>query len=586
MPGTTHLRNGGDRIALALLAHGVRCIFTLCGGHISPILAASRALGIRIVDVRDEATAVFAADATARLSGIPGVAAVTAGPGITNTITALKNAQLAQSPVILIGGAAPTALQGRGALQDIDQRPLVAPHVKLFCKVQRVRDLGPAVHEAFAVASAGVPGPVFIECPVDLLYDEASIRQWYAEAAGKGTSIADRLLRLYLNRHVRKMFERSGDEAAPPVQPVVPQRAARARLQAALGALSRAERPLLVIGSQALVMAPEAARLSAAVTGLGIPVYLSGMARGLLGRDHPLQLRHQRRNALREADCVLLAGVPCDFRLDYGKHVRRNATLIAANRSARDARLNRRPDIAAIGDAGLFLQALAEARATAGAASPRWPAWLAQLRARDIERETEIDAQAQAPGDRVNPIALLRAVEQVAGNDALFVADGGDFVATASYVLHPRAPLSWLDPGAFGTLGVGAGFALGAALARPAGEVWIVFGDGASGYGLVEFDTFVRHGIAVIAIVGNDAGWTQIAREQVKMLHDDVATVLARTAYDEVAAGFGAEGILVRTQAEVPAALARARDLARCGRPVLVNVWLDKTEFREGSLSM
>ena len=177
MPDTSlPRRHGGDPVAEALLAQGVRHLFTLCGGHISPILTACKARGMRIIDVRDEATAVFAADASARLSGIPGVAAVTAGPGITNTITALKNAQLAQSPVILIGGAAPTALQGRGALQDIDQRPLVEPHVKRFLKVRRVRDLGPSVEQAFELALDGVPGPVFIECPVDLLYNEASIR--------------------------------------------------------------------------------------------------------------------------------------------------------------------------------------------------------------------------------------------------------------------------------------------------------------------------------------------------------------------------------------------------------------------------
>jgi acetolactate synthase-1/2/3 large subunit len=186
---------------------------------------------------------------------------------------------------------------------------------------------------------------------------------------------------------------------------------------------------------------------------------------------------------------------------------------------------------------------------------------------------------------------LLRAVDQVAGAHAIFVADGGDFVSTAAYVLRPRGPLSWLDPGAFGTLGVGAGFALGAARARPstseqASEVWILFGDGACGYGLTEFDSFVRHGIPVIAIVGNDAGWTQIAREQIKMLKDDVATVLARTDYHAVAAGFGAAGLVVKTAAEVVPALRQARELARAGRPVLVNVWLDRTEFREGSLSM
>jgi thiamine pyrophosphate-dependent acetolactate synthase large subunit-like protein len=564
----------------------VRQLFTLCGGHISPILAAARARGIRIVDVRDEATAVFAADAASRLSGIPGVAAVTAGPGITNTITALKNAQLAQSPLVLFGGAAPTALQGRGALQDIDQRPLVAPHVKRYCKIGRVTELGPAVDEAFWLSASGIPGPVFIECPVDLLYDEHTIRQWYADAAGKGRSIGERVLRFYLNRHVAKLFAGAGEVAATRVREVVPPRHAEAAIRKVRAALARAQRPLMVIGSQAMVQAAQSRQIAAAVRQLGIPVYLSGMARGLLGRQHPLQLRHQRRQALREADCVLLAGVPCDFRLDYGRHIRGSATLIAANRSAKDARLNRRPDVAAVGDVGMFLQALAQADAVPAPHAERWQTWLAQLQSRDAERETGIVEQAAATGEYVNPVALLRMVEQAAGDNALLVADGGDFVGTAAYVLRPRAPLRWLDPGAFGTLGVGAGFALGAAICHPEAEVWIVFGDGACGYGLVEFDSFVRHKIPVIAIVGNDAGWTQIAREQVKMLGDDVGTVLARTDYHAVAAGFGAEGILVRHMDEVQPALVRARILARGGKPVLVNVWLDKTEFREGSLSM
>lgn len=581
--------HGGDRIAERLQAHGVAQVFTLCGGHISPILTAARARGLRIVDVRDEASAVFAADASARLSGIPGVAAVTAGPGISNTITALKNAQLAQSPLLLIGGAAPTALQGRGALQDIDQRPLVAPHVKAFIACRRVRELGPVVDRAFALAMAGVPGPVFIECPVDLLYEEASIRQWYADAAGKGTALADRLLRWYLQRHVESLFRGATAQstpAAPPVRPVTVPRASESSLRAALAALAGAKRPLLVIGSQAVVRAGDALQVAQAVAQLGVPVYLSGMARGLLGRSHPLQLRHQRRQALREADCVLLAGVPCDFRLDYGRQVRRSATLIAANRSARDARLNRRPDVAAIGDAGLFLQSLASADAALAAARPGWAGWITGLQQRDGAREAEIDLQAAAVGEFVNPVALFRAVERFAGDDAVLVADGGDVVATASYLLHPRSPLSWLDPGAFGTLGVGAGFALGAALVRPGAELWIVYGDGACGYSIAEFDTFVRHRIPVIALVGNDAGWTQIAREQVRMLHDDVATVLARSDYHAVAEGFGAAGLVVRAMAELPEALQRARELARSGRPVLVNVWLDATAFRDGSISM
>ncbi len=574
--------NGGERVAAVLRAHGVPMLFTLCGGHISPILAAAKARGIRVVDTRDEATAVFAADAAARLTGTPGVAAVTAGPGLTNTITALKNAQLAQSPLLLLGGAAPTALQGRGALQDIDQRPLVAPHVKRAFRARRVAELDAMVEQGLRLAAEGVPGPVFVECAVDLLYDEALVRQWYADAAGKGASLADRLLRWYLNRHAERMFAGSGHMSAPEVKaPELPRAADRAIAEAAQ-ALAAAQRPLLVVGSQAVLAVDRLPELAAALTALGVPVYLSGMARGLLGRDHPLQMRHARRNALREADCVLLAGVPCDFRLDYGRHVRRSARLVAANRSRRDARLNRRPDVALIGDAALSLLALAD---LVGKRARR-EGWIEQLRARDATREREIDAQAAAAGEYVNPLALLRALDAAAADDAVLVADGGDFVATASYVVRPRGPLSWLDPGAFGTLGVGAGFALGAKAVRPEAETWLLWGDGASGYGLAEFDTFVRHRLPVIAVVGNDAAWTQIAREQVKLLGDDVGTVLARSDYHRVAEGFGAAGLVVKTTAEVPSALAEAKAIARGGRPVLVNVWLDRTDFREGSLSM
>jgi acetolactate synthase-1/2/3 large subunit len=576
-------RHGGDRVAQALQSQDVRFLFTLCGGHISPILTAVKARGIRVVDVRDEATAVFAADAIGRLSARPGVAAVTAGPGLTNTITALKNAQLAQSPLVLLGGAPPTALQGRGALQDIEQRPVVAASVKLVMRPRRVRDISPAIERAFAVACDGVPGPVFVECPVDLLYDEAIVRRWYSEASGKGTSIADRLLRLYLQRHVERMFAKGHDAPAPRKAHVAASAARQSTVAAATATLARAERPLMVVGSQALAGAADATGIAAAITRLGIPVYLSGMARGLLGRSHILQMRHHRREALREADGVILAGVPCDFRLDYGRQIRRSSTLIAANRSRRDAHLNRRPHIAAIGDVGSFLEALAERCEEPGT---RWKDWIGELAARDAARERDIDRQAAVGGEFVNPVPLLRGIDRIAGDNALFVADGGDFVGTASYIVRPRGPRAWLDPGPFGTLGCGAGFALGAALCRPEAEVWILFGDGACGFSLAELDTFVRHGIPIIAVVGNDAGWTQIAREQVKMLGDDVGTALARTAYHEIAAGFGAEGLLLTKSADVPEVLARARAAAKAGKPVLVNAWLDRTAFREGSISM
>ncbi|MGA7324369.1 MAG: thiamine pyrophosphate-binding protein [Rhodomicrobium sp.] len=576
-------KHGGDRVAEALKAHGVSLLFTLCGGHISPILTGAKERNIRVVDVRSEAAAVFAADAVTRMTGVPGIAAVTAGPGVTNTVTALKNAQLAQSALILFGGAAPTMLQGRGALQDIRQHPVVAPNVKLIRRVKSVRCIGHSVEGAFAIACEGVQGPVFIECAVDLLYDESLVRGWYAEAAGNARTIAAKILRLYLDRHLNRMFKGAARSLPPMVQKVEAPSPPRSRVSAAASRLRKAEKPLAVIGSQVLGAGADAGAVAAAVASLGIPVYLSGMARGLLGPDHALQLRHQRRQALREADCVILAGVPCDFRLDYGRHVRQSATLIAANRSRREARMNRVPDIAAIGDAGLFLQQLSDEFSNSAV---RCDEWITKLRARDEQREAEIATQAAAAGEFVNPIALLKAIDSTAAHNAIFVADGGDFVATASYIVRPRGPRTWLDPGPFGTLGVGGGFALGAALCRPDAEIWVLFGDGACGYSLAEFDTFVRHGIPIIAVVGNDAGWTQIAREQVKILKDDIGTVLARSAYHEVAAGFGAEGILVKSNAEIAEALARAKTAAKAGKPVLINAWLDKTDFREGSISM
>ena len=575
---------GGDIVADGLVRQGVRFLFTLCGGHISPILVSAKARGIRVVDTRHEATAVFAADAVARLTGVPGVAAVTAGPGVTNAITALKNAQMAQSPLVLLGGATATLLRGRGALQDIDQMALVRPHVKRATRVTRVRDLAPALDEAFRLSREGVPGPVFLECPVDLLYPEALVREWYAAKAGRETrTLGGRARQWYVGRHLRRLF--GGVEASTTAPLPVPAPAPdEAGVRRAAVLLSRAERPVLLVGSQALLSAKEADALAEAVRALGVPVYLSGMARGLLGAADPLQLRHRRREALRDADLVILAGVPCDFRLDYGSHIGRRAVLVSANRSRAEIARNRRPALAIPGAPELFLRGLA--RRVPGL-RPEWTAWREELRARDAAREAEIASQAAAdtPGG-LNPLRVLRALDGALADDSVVVADGGDFVSTASYVLRPRRPLSWLDPGPFGTLGVGAGFALGAKLVRPSADVWIVYGDGAVGYSLAEADTFARHGLGVVALVGNDAGWTQIAREQVEVLKDDVGTVLAPTDYERAAEGLGARGLRLDDTEAITPVLREAVAAARSGRPVYVNARIGRTDFRQGSISM
>jgi acetolactate synthase-like protein len=293
-------------------------------------------------------------------------------------------------------------------------------------------------------------------------------------------------------------------------------------------------------------------------------------------------MRHKRREALKEADLVILAGVPCDFRLNYGRGINRRAGYISANRSRIDLTLNRKPDIGILGDPGAFLCRLADQLS----AGNGWPAWQASLRERDDARTAEIGQQARQPTGRINPLHLCQEIESILPADSILIADGGDFVATASYIVSPRGPLTWLDPGPFGTLGVGAGFALGAGLVRPGASIWILFGDGSLGYSLAEFDTFARHKVPVTAVVGNDAGWTQIARDQITLLGDDVSTVLADSNYQQAVAGLGGQGWRLEDPELIPEVLAEARDAAATGRPVLVNAILGKTDFRQGSISI
>jgi acetolactate synthase-1/2/3 large subunit len=257
--------------------------------------------------------------------------------------------------------------------------------------------------------------------------------------------------------------------------------------------------------------------------------------------------------------------------------------VVSINLDRTDLRRNRRPTLGVLGDPGAFLRALAERVTT-----PDLGAWIETLRARDDERETDLDARATTDHEHgVDPLALLRSLDSIAADDAILVADGGDFVATAAYSMRPRGPLGWLDPGPFGTLGVGGGFALGVAAVRPGREIWILYGDGSAGYSLAEFDTYVRHGLAPIALVGNDACWAQIAREQVDVLGDDVGCALRETDYDKVAEGFGGVGLKIEKRAEIAAVLREARRVAtEDGKPVLVNAVLAKTDFRKGSISI
>ncbi len=573
--------SGGELVAEFLLRQETTQLFTLCGGHISPILVASKALGIRVIDTRHEADAVFAADATARLTGKVGVVAVTAGPGITNTITALQNALLAQSPLLLIGGAAPTLLKGRGALQDIDQISLMRPNVKWAGTVRKRKDIIPKLKKAFQKALEGTPGPVFLEIPVDILYPEELVREWYVQAKTKGKSITQKLTNWYIERHVNSMFsgvEVSIEEIFHPESSIQSYQIPKLRRL-----ISKCQQPVLVIGSGAITWPDQINELTSAVESLGIPTYLSGMARGLLGANHPLHFRHQRKAALKSADVIILCGVTCDFRLDYGNHLGR-ATYVGINRDRKDLFKNRKPDLAILSDP---LKIICELATYDSSKYPDWSTWKKKLQENEKAREKQIDEQAKVTKERgINPLQLFQLLDKELPNNAIIVADGGDFVGTAAYTLTPRKPLSWLDPGVFGTLGVGGGFALGAKSIDPDSQVFIIYGDGSSAYSLMEMDAFMRHKMPVTAIIGNDASWNQIARDQVEILKDACGTELAHSDYEQVGKAFGAGGSRVETMQEFAAALKAARKANKAGQSFVINAILAPSEFRKGSMSM
>lgn len=573
--------NGGEIIATVLKNHGVKFLFTLCGGHISPIFVSAQKNGIRVIDTRHEVNAVFAADAVARLTGVPGVAAVTAGPGLTNTITAVKNAYMAQSPLIVLGGGAATILKGRGSLQDIDQMSLMKPVVKWAARITKVKDIVPILERAFAVAQEGVPGPVFIECPIDTLYHEELVREWYG-AKSKDVpprNMQERIIQWYINRHAKKIFEGKKDIKFHSPQSFTIPTHQSSDIDKVISSLKNAKKPLLLIGSGAVMQPNQADELSKAVLKIGIPVYLSGMARGLLGKAAELQMRHKRKEAIKDADLIILAGVPNDFRLDYGNHIA-HRPFISINRSTEDLYKNKRPTIAIHADPQHFIIELAKKYQSSS------PEWISKLRERDAEREIAIDLQANEKLNGINPVKLFRSLDSLMDDNTILIADGGDFVATSAYTLKPRAPLSWLDPGVFGTLGVGAGFALGAKLVYPEKDVWIIYGDGSAGYSLVEYDTFVRHQLPVISLIGNDACWAQIARDQVDFLDSDCAVTLAHSNYEMIGKAFGADGERVETLEAFNEAVLSAKNKSRQGQAFIINAIIGKSEFRKGSISM
>jgi len=556
----------------------ISSIFTLCGGHISPILVGCEKENIDIIQVRDEVSAVFAADAVSRLTDSIGVAIVTAGPGVTNTVTAIKNAQMAQSPVLLIGGAAATLLKGRGSLQDIDQISLLKTYVKSAVSVKKTRDVIPTLANAINTAISGVPGPVFVELPIDLLYPEEDIRNEFMNQLPK-SGFFGKIAQWYVNRHLNDLF--SSKKSSIKVNPVKEFKLDQYKIDKAALSIVKAKKPVFLLGNQVTQNKEFLSMCLKSLDKLSAPVYTSGMARGCFNSSDKYFFRHNRKHALKNADVVVTLGVPLDFRLGYGFSVNKDATLISINKSKEDLNKNRKPDIGIHADPTRIMHEIGKI-----INPPSCKEWIKELSILEERREKEIQQFSETKTDFVNPVYLCKTIDKLIDENSILVADGGDFVGTASYTVRPRAALGWLDPGPFGTLGVGGGFAIGAKSSFPQKEVWVFYGDGASAYSLAEFDTLCRHKLPVIAVIGNDASWQQIAREQEQMLGSNIGTELAFNAYEKVAEGYGGKGYYIDNQESLFDTLKQAKEDAKLGYPVLVNVKLSKSDFRKGSISV
>ncbi|KAG4085137.1 thiamine diphosphate-binding protein [Neocallimastix lanati (nom. inval.)] len=572
-------KHGGKLVANAFKAYGITHVFTLTGGHISPILVECERSGIKVIDTRHEVTAVYAADAMARLTGKCGIALVTSGPGLTNTITAVENAHLAESPLLLISGAAPLVQHNRGALQDIDHAGLMKTVCKYSKKVLAVRDIVPEIKKAMKIALSGVPGPVFLEIPYDVLYSYEHVKQALVPSPTHlsfpmgNIGVWKRDYQLYDIFHNawtdNYSYDDFNDKYYAPLKPDIPMYS-KCQFKKAERLIAEAKKPILVLGSQVMLPPVSAEEFKEAILKLNMPTFMSGMARGLLSdkdseqTNKNIQFRFVRKLALKEADLIIIAGLPVDFRMSFGRGLNQNAKIIAVNRSNDTLTMNSdiywKPTLKVHSDCASFLTDLSKSeKVTSREFNLEFNS---MLRKAELEEKQKLakkvnDAQNIESYGKVNPLVFLsklnEKIEQVRARDnkdIIIIADGGDFIGTAAKFVWPTKPLQWLDPGLFGTLGVGGGFALAAKLVANENnrnaDVWLLYGDGTAGYSIAEVDTFVRHKLQVNICIGNDSCWAQVCRQQ-KPLFDgsDVACPLEDRHYEVVGAGYGGKGLLI-----------------------------------------
>lgn len=545
--------HGGKLVARALRNEQVSFIFTLCGGHVMPIYDGCIDEGIGVIDVRHEQTAAHAADGWARVTGRPGVAVVTAGPGLTDAVTGVASAHRANVPMIIIGGQGPRPFADMGSLQDMNHVELMRPITKWAVSVPEGRRLPEYVSMAFRAATTGLPGPVFLEMPIDQLFDQfdedkISFPTGYRTEAGI-----------------------AGDPRY---------------IDQALALLKQAQRPVALVGSQLRWSARREAYAKFVAT-FGMPVYVNGLGRGSLRPGNPHFFSNTRKPALKQADVVLIFGTPLDFRIGYGRdsHINPEAKLIQVDLDGREIGRNRAIDVGIIGDTGLVMEQLTEAAEAEGYSAAMIRPWLNEMRKRETEAVERMREQLESDAVPVNPLRACKEIADSLNEKTIFIGDGGDFVATAASVVRVYEQGHWLDPGPLGTLGVGPGYAMAAKLAKPDSPVVIIYGDGSFGLHAMEFEAFIRQKINVVGVIGNDAGWTQILRgqEQIYGAERTPATHLAFTRYDRVVEALGGHGEYVERPEDIRPAMERALG---AGKPALVNIKIGKSDFRKDAISI
>ncbi|KAB7743538.1 acetolactate synthase [Nostocoides sp. F2B08] len=532
--------HGGSHATAVAAAHGVETMFTLSGAHVFPMYdaAAKEDHGIRLLDVRHEQTAAFAAEATGKLTRSPGLAVLTAGPGVTNGVSAITQAHFSGAPMVVIGGRAPLARWGSGSLQEFDHVPLLSSVTVSAETAKDTGDIAGATHRAFQAARSAHRGPAFLDVHMDHLFDQSeSVRPGPEPAADRApdTDTVERIAAL----------------------------------------LAKAERPVIVLGTDVWSDFAEEAALRC-VEELGLPAIPNGMGRGVVPAGHPLLVTKARGMAFNAADLVVVVGTPLDFRLGYGvfggKDGATPATVVHIQDSTGQLSHHANPAFATAGDLARVLDALTDA-VQRQATRADWTGWAGALREKAQATHTKDLELLGAEADPIHPARIYGELLPRLADDAVVIGDGGDFVSFAGKFVEPKRPGNWLDPGPFGCLGAGLGAAIAARIARPSSQVVLLLGDGAAGFSLIDVDTLVRHNLPVVMVMGNNSAWA-LEKGPMQMIYgyDVIADLGPRTRYDEVVKALGGAGEMVTDPAQIGPAMDRA---FASGVPYLVNVVTD-----------